>query len=305
MTWSRRPLPSPEPTPEHLYLDRRALIAGFTASLGGWLTGCSGSADPLAGGDRPPIKAPRDPRFDLEPTPADLAAGYSCYYEFSSFRQQVVREVESFDPRGLTLKVHGLCRREKTFDLESILATFPQVERVYRMRCVERWAVDVPWTGCELHHLLAAVEPLPQARWVKLTSHEDPDVMPGVRGGEGRPVYRFAYDESLRLSEAMHPLTLLVTGCYGRRLTRVHGAPLRVVVPWKYGYKSPKAVVEIELVGDEPSSFWRRHSPRDHDLIGNVDPSVAFQSREFLLDGKVRDTLPFNGYGPWVASLYA
>ena len=203
------------------------------------------------------------------------------------------------------IEVGGLVHKPVTFEMEDLLKKYPQEERIYRMRCVETWSMVIPWTGFSLARLLKDVEPTGDAKFVKFTTAQLPDEMPGL----GNSMFPWPYTEGLRLDEAMHDLTLLATGLYGKPLPNQDGAPIRLVVPWKYGFKSAKTLVKIELVAAQPATFWNTFSPREYDFYANVDPNVphprwsqAFEQR--IGETSRRNTLLYNGYASQVESLY-
>ncbi len=253
--------------------------------------------------------AARNPAYDIErPLTDQIAAGtHNNFYEFLPGRAGPVWQlVNDYQPDPWTIEVTGQCRKPRTFDIDAMFKLFEQEERTYHFRCVERWAMDVPWTGFELNKLLKAVEPTADAKFVRFVSLKRDDQMPGVRD---QPQYPWPYFEGLRMDEAMNQLTLMVTGVYGRPLPRQHGAPFRVIVPWKYGYKSPKAIVKIELVAKQPPTFWNDVSPREYGFLSNVNPRVPHprwsQARERMLGtGETRQTEIYAGYGRYVAGMY-
>ena len=203
--------------------------------------------------------------------------------------------------------VGGLCEKPATFTMEEILRLAPLEERVYRFRCVEAWSMVVPWTGFPLAKLLEKVVPKAEARFVKFTTVLRPEEMPGIAR---LPNYPWPYTEGLRIDEAMHPLVLLATGLYGKPMPKQNGAPIRLVVPWKYGFKSIKSVVKIELVQEQPATLWESLSPQEYPFESNVDPKVSHPrwsqaTERDLATGNRIPTLPYNGYGDEVAKLYA
>lgn len=231
---------------------------------------------------------------------------YNNYYEFSTDKADVAYTARNFVPRPWTVKVDGLVQQPKEFDLDDLLKLAPAEERVYRHRCVERWSMVIPWIGFPLAALLKAVEPLGQAKYVAFQTLYDPKRMPN----QSTSVLDWPYIEGLRLDEAMHPLTLLASGLYGQTLLPQNGAPLRLVVPWKYGYKSIKSIVRIKLVNEVPQTTWNLAAPDEYGFYSNVNPAVDHprwsQRRERRIgEFGMRDTLPFNGYAAQVAQLYA
>jgi sulfoxide reductase catalytic subunit YedY len=298
----RRPddIPSSEITDESLYWDRRrflgtgaALLAG--AAVPGLLSACDASAKEVR---------PAGPRED-ELTPYDDVTSYNNFYEFGTGKEDPAKHAHTLRPRPWTVEVDGEVQRRQTFDIEDLRQRFPPEERVYRLRCVEAWSMVIPWLGFPLKDLLAAVEPTSNAEYVEFTTLYDTEQMPGQK----RDVLPWPYVEGLRLDEAMHPLTLLAVGLYGKELPNQNGAPIRLVVPWKYGFKSIKSIVRIRLTREQPRATWNVVAPREYGFFANVNPAVDHprwsQKRERRIgDLFKRATLPFNGYGDQVAQLY-
>lgn len=300
-----------------------AALAGAGGLLGGSAHPCLAQTSFTAedrqrilrpGVERPDVLArypvPRNARFNADRPLTDplVAATHNNFYEFTTDKQKVWELAQDFNPDPWTIQVTGLCRKPRTFDIDEIDRLFggEMEERVYRFRCVEAWAMDVPWTGFELNRLLRRVEPKSDAKFVRFVSHTDPKTMDGV---VSQPWYPWPYFEALRMDEAMHELTLFVTGVYGKPLPRQHGAPFRIIVPWKYGYKSPKSIVTIELTAQQPPIFWNQIAPDEYDFFSNINPDVPHprwsQKTERLIGtGEERPTLPLGGYGHWVAGLY-
>lgn len=288
-----------EITPERLYLSRRRFIAGMGALLvsSTVLGGCDDpeSAAPPTGGD--------EQVDDL--TPFEDIANYNNFYEFTTDKEGIGRLAKDFETSPWTIEVNGLVNKPKTFDLDALLQEYPQEERVYRMRCVEAWSMVIPWLGFPLAELLKEVEPTAKARYVRFQTLHDPEQMPGQKSGP----YDWPYVEGLRLDEAMHDLTILATGIYGRPLLPQSGAPIRLVVPWKYGFKSIKSIVRIDLVEQMPVSLWMQTAPREYGFYANVNPDVPHprwpQSSERRIgEFRRRRTSLFNGYADEVAHLY-
>ncbi len=239
-------------------------------------------------------------------TSLDDITNYNNFYEFSTDKRSVASESKGFVTKPWTLSVAGLLSKPKTFDLDELLK-FPQEDRVYRLRCVEGWSMVIPWVGFPLAALLAKVEPTSQAKYVAFQTLYDPKRMPNQTTG----VLDWPYVEGLRLDEAMHPLTILATGLYGETLPPPDGAPIRLVVPWKYGFKSIKSVVKISLVAEEPPTTWNIQAPNEYGFYSNVNPNVPHprwsQAQEHRIGESSfssRPTLLFNGYAEQVAGLY-
>lgn len=292
-----------EITPEHLYLSRRQFI-GVAGALGATLL--LGACGPQAVSPAPEVAA--DPRRDELGNPLNSfqqITSYNNYYEFSTDKQRVARLAQGFQTTPWEVAVGGLVRSPRVFGLEDLLR-FDQEERIYRLRCVEAWSMVIPWIGFPLRRLLAEVEPLAAARYVRFESVLRPAELPGQRDR----FYPWPYVEGLRLDEAQHDLTLLATGLYGKALTPQNGAPLRLVVPWKYGFKSIKAIVRIDLVEQMPTSLWMAMAPNEYGFYANVNPEVAHPRWSQATERRIgeagrRPTLPFNGYAEQVAGLYA
>lgn len=296
LSWA---LPEREVTPEALFLDRRALVAGMVAA----------GALPAAAANDPARLAPIPARRTMDagetPTPLADVAGYNNYYEFGLDKGDPARNAGSLRPSPWTLTVGGLVKKPLTLDVDRYIARAPWEERIYRFRCVEGWSMVIPWVGVPLASLIRAVEPLGSAKYVAFRTLADPAQMPGLRS----PVLDWPYREGLRMDEAMHDLTLLAVGVYGRRLPNQNGAPIRLVVPWKYGFKSVKSIVSIDFVETQPATSWNMAAPREYGFYSNVNPQVDHprwsQARERRIgEFRKRATLMFNGY-PEVAGLYA
>ncbi|MFN3592124.1 MAG: protein-methionine-sulfoxide reductase catalytic subunit MsrP, partial [Thermaurantiacus sp.] len=238
-------------------------------------------------------------------TAEDVAANYNNFYEFGLDKGDPARNAHTLRPTPWTLAVGGLVAKPLRLDVDTLIARLPLEERIYRMRCVEGWSMVIPWLGVPLSAVLSQAEPLGSARFVRFTTLADGGQMPGL----GNRVIDWPYREGLRLDEAMHPLTMLTVGLYGRRLPNQNGAPVRLVVPWKYGFKSAKSIVRIDLVERQPLTSWVQSAPREYGFYSNVNPDVPHprwsQARERRI-GEIRrrPTLMFNGYGAEVAGLY-
>lgn len=306
-------IPDREITPESLYLDRRRFLAGGAAlavgagSVGGALG--MGVAAPAVADDRPPAMPGVEPgpfATDEKQTPWDAVTGYNNFYEFGLDKEDPKRHAHRMTTQPWTVKVSGAVHRPATLDVEALIARTRLEERVYRLRCVEAWSMVVPWVGFPLKALLDEVEPTGSARYVAFETLHDPRQMPGQRSR----VLDWPYREGLRLDEALHPLTILAVGLYGRVMPNQNGAPIRLVVPWKYGFKSIKSIVGVRLAEREPATSWNLSAPREYGFYANVNPDVDHprwsQSKERRIgDFFRRDTLMFNGYGEEVADLYA
>jgi sulfoxide reductase catalytic subunit YedY len=312
------PIPPSEITPPSVYFNRKTFLRGAvaaasvatTATIYRRLNGKSATAveaPPLAGLTREPAAsvAPGggesgfhvdEPRTSLE-----SITHYNNFYEFSTDKDGVADRA-----RGWRISVDGLVGKPKVFELDDLLKISPPEERVYRMRCVEAWSMVIPWAGFSLAKLLARVEPLAAARYVAFETLLDPARMPGQKTG----VLDWPYVEGLRMDEAMHPLTLLASGLYGRELPAQDGAPVRLVVPWKYGFKGIKSIVKISLVATQPRTTWNLQAPGEYGFYANVNPGVDHPRWSQATEQRIgesgrRATLMFNGYEKQVARLYA
>jgi sulfoxide reductase catalytic subunit YedY len=294
-------IPEREATPESVYFNRRQILQAAG------LLGLAGNA--LAVDTKSLYPAKRNNEFTLDrPVTEEWAAtGYNNYYEFDAENKQAVKDkVGAFQISPWKFEVTGLVNKPGTFDLDDILKKFPLEERLYRFRCVERWAMAVPWTGFEFSHLVKFVEPKPEAKFVRFTTVSRPKEMPGMQRSA---YYPWPYNEGLRMDEAMNPLTLVVTGIYGKPLPKQNGAPIRMIVPWKYGYKSAKSIARIEFTAKMPGTFWNQMQPTEYGFYSNVNPKKPHprwsQAVESLIpNSERRPTLMYNGYEQYVASMY-
>jgi sulfoxide reductase catalytic subunit YedY len=251
----------------------------------------------------PPLSVETDELGDPL-TSFEAATNFVNYYEFTTSKTGVADLARDFRTSPWSLEVGGLVNKPKILDLEDLLK-FEQEERIYRMRCVEAWSMVIPWIGFPLAKLLKEVEPTSKAKYLRFETLYDPAQMPGLDS----PRYQWPYVEGLRLDEAMHDLSILATGLYGQALLPQNGAPVRLVVPWKYGFKSIKSIVKIDLVEEMPVSFWMAAAPNEYGFYANVNPEVSHprwsQARERRIgEDKTMDTLYFNGYAEEVADLY-
>jgi len=239
--------------------------------------------------------------------PADRAAGWNNFYEFSSTKDAVWKLAVGYPAAPWKVEIAGLVARPQTLDLDDLMRRFPLEERVYRFRCVERWAMVVPWTGFPLRRLIDLAQPLAAARFVRFVSFQDPDRCPGMK--ETLAYYPWPYHEALRLDEARHDLAFVAVGMYGRALPMQNGAPLRLALPWKYGYKGAKSVVRIELLAEKPPTFWNVLQPVEYGFYSNVNPKKPHPRWSQALEKDLgtmqeRPTVLYNGYGPQVAAMY-
>ena len=287
----KSPLTASDVTPEHAWLNRRQLMAG-AAGLG--LAGIAGRAGAAPG--------------ELEPNDWDEITSYNKYYEFGTGKEDPARHADQLTIDPWTVRIDGLVDRPGDYAFDDIMSQMTIEERIYRFRCVEAWSMVVPWNGFELADLLDLAGVQPSAKYVAFETVLRPEEMPGT----AYKVLDWPYVEGLRLDEAVHPLTLMATGIYGRDIPKQNGAPLRLVVPWKYGFKSIKSVVRITLTDSEPPTAWTKANPREYGFYSNVNPEVSHprwsQATEREIGGGLfsprKPTLMFNGYGEEVASLY-
>lgn len=292
----RRPpdIPSSEITPESVYLDRRRFLGTTIGAIA--VASCNR--------DEGQAQTVEDAQEEL--TPWEAVTTYNNFYEFGTGKEDPSRNAHSLQTRPWSIAVEGHVAKPAVYDLEDFIAPHTLEDRVYRLRCVEAWSMVIPWRGFPLRNLIAHVEPTSKAKYVEFTTLHAPEQMPGQRV----PILDWPYVEGLRLDEAMHPLTLMVTGLYGRDLPNQNGAPLRLVVPWKYGFKSIKSIVRIRFVEKQPVTSWMAANPREYGFYANVNPEVDHprwsQARERRIgEFRRRETLMFNGYGDQVASLYS
>ena len=305
-----------EITPEHVYLNRRQFIkmAAFSAGTlalaacgvkAGTSGGSTGTAPATPDGAPPTASAQTDELGDPL-TEFDSVTNYNNFYEFSTDKEGVAPRSKDFRTRPWTLEVGGLVNNPKTYAIEDILARFPRQERIYRLRCVEAWSMVIPWLGFPLKDLLKEVEPTGDAKYVRFETLLDPEQMPGQSSGW----YSWPYVEGLRLDEAMNDLAILSTGLYGKDLLPQNGAPIRLVVPWKYGFKNIKSIVKLDLVAEQPTSLWMNAASSEYGFYANVNPEVDHPrwsqgSERRIGESGRRKTLMFNGYEEEVASLYS
>ena len=300
-----------EITPEHIYLSRREFMKsmGFATASALVLAACGGK-DPSGALSETEetgsfdVSATTD-ELGNELTPYESITNYNNYYEFSTDKEQVARLAKDFVTSPWTVEVGGLVNNPQTFDVDDLLKMFTQQERIYRLRCVEGWSMVIPWIGFPIADLLKKVEPASEAKFVRFETLYDPSQMPG----QNSRWYDWPYVEGLRLDEAMNDLAILATGLYEKPLPPQDGAPIRLVVPWKYGFKSIKSIVKIDLVSEMPVSLWMEAAPHEYGFYANVNPEVDHprwsQASERRIGGFGRiPTLKFNGYEEEVAYLY-
>jgi sulfoxide reductase catalytic subunit YedY len=303
-------LPS-EITPEANYMNRRQFMkAAGTVSAAALLAACmpQGAQASEAATTGTAVVTPTQgvgPNGEVLTSYKDIT-NFNNYYEFTTDKAGVARLSNGYQTKPWTVEVGGLVHKPKTYDVDELIKGYDQEERVYRLRCVEAWSMVIPWTGFPLHQLLKDVEPMASAKYVRFETVFDPENMEG----QSFPTYPWPYTEGLRLDEAMHDLTLMVTGLYGKELPAQNGAPLRLAVPWKYGFKSIKAIVKIELVEEQPATLWNTIAPNEYGFYSNVNPTVSHPRWSQTTERRIGEsgriaTHMFNGYSDQVAHLYA
>jgi sulfoxide reductase catalytic subunit YedY len=306
-----------ELTSETFFRQRRQLVksAGLIG-LGiasGLISACGPAGDAVrVGAQEQPAAADlyparRNPQFTLDRpvTGEAYAASYNNFYEFSVFKSRVYKNAARLTTHPWRVEIAGLVAKPRLYDIDELVRAMGLEERLYRFRCVEAWAMAVPWSGFPLAALIKKAEPLSAAKFVRFVTFLQPDQATNQTPSYGP----WPYAEGLTMAEAMNELTLMATGIYGHPLPKQQGAPLRLVVPWKYGFKSIKSIVKIEFTAERPATFWHSNRPNEYDFTANVDPNTPHprwsQATEKLIDtGERRPTLPYNGYGEWVAKLY-
>jgi sulfoxide reductase catalytic subunit YedY len=303
--------PAREVTPRELYLKRRewlknaGLFVGTSLGLGGALDLLTRrrQGDAKQGGVAEPGQTSE---LGEELTPFRDVSTYNNFYEFGTYKGDPALNAKTLRPRPWTVEIAGECLKPEVVDVDALVTRFPPEDRIYRMRCVEAWSMVIPWHGIPLAKLLERAEPTSAAKYVAFTTLMDPEQMPG----EAERILPWPYVEGLRIDEAMNPLTLLAVGIYGKPLPNQNGAPLRLVVPWKYGFKGIKSIVKIELVKEQPPTTWNMSAPNEYGFFANVNPNVDHPRWSQATERRIgelrrRKTLPFNGYAEQVASMYS
>ena len=309
--WIKRPddIPSSEITDETLYINRRRFLvaAGVIGATGAGLLGCSseaegsnasGSGTDLAGGS---AQEPEE-----KPNTYEQITSYNNFYEFGTDKEDPKENSAGFHPQPWTVRVEGLCKKPGDYHFEDLIKPHKVVDRTYRLRCVEAWSMVIPWQGIPLAEMIKRFEPQPSAKFVAFTTVMRPSEMPGQR----RPVLQWPYVEGLRMDEATNDLTLMATGLYGKPLPNQDGAPIRLIVPWKYGFKGIKSIVKIAFVDRQPETTWNIAAPDEYGFYANVNPEVDHPRWSQATERRIgefrrRRTLMFNGYGDKVASMYS
>ncbi|AIO65978.1 protein-methionine-sulfoxide reductase catalytic subunit MsrP [Burkholderia oklahomensis] len=307
-------IPRSEITPQAVFENRRRILQAAGAAAAGGLIGAHGLA--LAAYSSPDPKArklvaPTNPKFVVpeKVTSFKDITTYNNFYEFGTDKGDPSRNAGTLRPRPWRVSVEGEIRNPKVYDIDELLKLAPLEERVYRLRCVEGWSMVIPWIGVPLAELIKRVEPTGNAKYVQFITLADPSQMTGLSA----PILDWPYSEGLRMDEAMNPLTLLTMGVYGQVLPNQNGAPVRVIVPWKYGFKSAKSIVKIRFVEHQPPTSWNTYAPNEYGFYSNVNPNVDHPRWSQATERRIgedgfftpkRKTLMFNGYGDWVASMY-
>lgn len=307
-------IPRSEITPRAVFEHRRRILQAAGAAAAGGLVGAHGLA--LAAYASPDatarkLAAPANPKFVVpeKVTSFKDITTYNNFYEFGTDKSDPARRAGTLRPHPWRVSVEGEVRNPKVYDIDALLKLAPLEERVYRLRCVEGWSMVIPWIGFPLAELIKRVEPTANAKYVQFITLADPSQMPGLSA----PILDWPYSEGLRMDEAMNPLTLLTIGVYGQVLPNQNGAPVRVIVPWKYGFKSAKSIVKIRFVDRQPPTSWNTYAPNEYGFYSNVNPNVDHPRWSQATERRIgedgfftpkRKTLMFNGYGDWVASMY-
>jgi len=299
-----------EITPREVFENRRRVLRALGAAAATGLVGVNGEAlatmtSPDAKGQK--LAAKTNPKYvvtDKVTSFKDITT-YNNYYEFGTDKSDPAQNAHSLRPRPWKLSVEGAIKNPKVYDIDELLKIAPLEERVYRLRCVEGWSMVIPWVGVSLSELIKRAEPTGNAKYVQFITLADPSQMPGL----STPILEWPYSEGLRMDEAMHPLTLLTVGLYGEVLPNQNGAPVRIIVPWKYGFKSAKSLVKIRFVEKEPPTSWNTYAPTEYGFYSNVNPNVDHPRWSQATERRIgefrrRTTLMFNGYADQVASLY-
>lgn len=311
-------IPEREVTPEPVYLNRRKFLAGASAGLvagagGLFLPGTSAHSFP-AGKDEPmpvlaPLQAKRNPEYKTDrPISSERAGtGYNNYYEFTEIKDKVKDVARRFKPRPWEIEFTGHIEKPFKIEVDDLIKKMTLEERVYRHRCVERWVVIIPWIGFPVKKLVELVAPTPKARFIRMVSFLRPEQAPGQRGGTWESYW--PYHEGLTMAEANNELAFMVVGAYGKILPNQNGSPIRLHTPWKYGFKSIKAITRFEFVEKKPPTFWNRAVPSEYDFEANVNPNKPHprwsQAQEQLVEtGEIVPTKLYNGYEKYVAHLY-
>jgi sulfoxide reductase catalytic subunit YedY len=302
-------IPSSEITPKSLYLNRRAFMAGAAALAGATIVGHKAldlvsPPESVEAGTKLQYTESKYNTTEKE-TPYKDVTTYNNFYEFSTDKSGPAELAGKFQPRPWSVSIEGNVKKKKTLDLDTLLKLSPLEERIYRHRCVEGWSMVIPWVGFPLSALINAAEPTSKAKYVQFETVYRPSQMPG----QNRDVLQWPYVEGLRMDEAMNPLAILAIGLYGETLPNQNGAPIRLVLPWKYGFKGIKSIVKVRFVESQPQTTWNIAAPNEYGFYSNVNPHVDHPRWSQAKERRIgeffkRDTLMFNGYGDQVASMY-
>ena len=297
-------IPERQATPEHVFLNRRK----FLKVLGVAAVGTTGILPERLRASAGPYPAKRNPAYKLDRPITDefVVTRYNNFYEFSHQKGEVAKLAARLQIEPWTIQISGLVHKPQTLDVYELIRRIPLEERLYRHRCIEAWSMAVPWTGFPFKALIDLVQPKSDARYVRLVSFFRPEEAPNQKR---QPSYPWPQSQGLMLAEGMNELAFLVTGAYGHELPKQNGAPIRLAVPWKYGFKSLKSIVAMEFTAEQPRTFWNEVSPHDFHFVANVDPSERYQGRSQATEqdigtGDVHQTMLYNGYGSFVAHLY-
>jgi sulfoxide reductase catalytic subunit YedY len=316
--FTRYSLPESAVTPEEIFWNRRRFIKGVVlAATGATLSACGSkesaseatdAALPSRASDNlyPAMRSSKYLVEDRTLTPSGISGHYNNFYEFTTDKAAVARLAAGLTIDPWTIEIGGLVQNPFQIGFEDLVRKFPLEERIYRLRCVEAWSMVVPWVGFPFAKLVELCAPLSSAKYVRFISFNRPQEAVGQKEQQ----YPWPYYEGLRMDEAMNELTLMTTGIYGKPLPKQHGAPLRLIVPWKYGYKSPKSIVKIDFTAEQPRTFWNDLGPNEYSFLSNVDPDVPHPRWSQMTErdigtGMRIPTLKYNGYSDFVASLYA
>jgi len=300
-------IPERDATPEAVFLDRRALLAGFAGVAGSIAAPSVLSATGAQAATNGPYPAKLNDRYPAgrSITPEEINAKYNNFYEFGSSKQ-IAAAAQALKTDPWAIKIDGMVETEQTIDFADMIKKFQLEERVYRLRCVEAWSMTVPWTGFAMSELVKFAKPLSGAKFIRIETFLDAKVARGQKAAW----YPWPYVDGLTMAEAMNDLTFMVTGAYGKPIANQFGAPIRLHSPWKYGFKAIKSIVRISFTDTQPKSFWEQISPREYGFWANVNPEVPHprwsQATERILEtGNRIPTVLYNGYGEWVSALYA
>ena len=299
-------IPSSEITPKSLYMDRRKFVTEATLFGAALATAGCEMVRPSTVSANTKLPTQKSPLSTTEtPTPFKDITNYNNFYEFSTDKYGPAKLSQNFRTHPWMVKVSGAIKEKKTYDVDSLTKLATLQDRIYRLRCVEGWSMVIPWVGYSLSNLINELQPTSKAKYIMFTTLMDLSQFPGQRSG----VLDWPYTEGLRMDEAMHPLTLLTFGLYGETLPNQDGAPVRIIVPWKYGFKGIKSIVKIDFVDYEPPTAWNKAAPNEYGFFSNVNPNVDHPRWSQATERRIgefrkRPTLMFNGYGDQVASLY-